>query len=162
MLVILAATNYTSILFPLLCLLRLMYICRLCLWSLAACNFRVCITIVANLGIEQLSVACRSNKPLPTQLPITPTNKRASFKAIKASFQIRSEQWVIYSLLSYFRLLVLVLTLLRVWQAQVLGKLGFLATPSRRKTEYLQPGAWTRQVGQPLHLLQWVWGAGSL
>ena len=90
LLFLLAATNHTSNLFPLLRLLLLMCGCGWCPWSLAARAFQVHATIVAKLGIGQQSAAYRSNRSLPTQLPIAPTNKRASFNAIKANSLMHS------------------------------------------------------------------------
>ena len=84
------ATNHTSNLLPLLFPLLLICSRRWCPWSLAAHAFQVHATIAANLGIGLQSAGCRSNRSLPTQLPISPTNKRASFKVVKASFQMHS------------------------------------------------------------------------
>ena len=137
----LVATNHINVLFLLsfllLCPLYLMYAHRLCPWSLAARAFWMHATIAAILGTEPQSVSCLSDRSFPTHLTVTPTNKRAQFKAVGAYFQMLSWLWVICSCLFHCSLLVLVPSLLGVWQVQAPEGLGFLATPSNSKTEEL-------------------------
>ena len=58
--------------------------------ELGARTFKAHATIASKLGIELQSAGCRSDRLLPTQLPIDPINKRANFKAVEASFQMHS------------------------------------------------------------------------
>ena len=79
------ATNHTSIIFPLPFPLLLTCARRWCPWSWVARSFLVHATIAARLGIGLYTVSCQGDRSLPNQLPIGPTNKRANFKAVKAS-----------------------------------------------------------------------------
>ena len=83
-------TNHTSIIFPLPFPLLLICARRWCPWSWVARTFLVRATIAAKLGIGLQSVSCQSNRSLPNQLPIGPTNRTANFKAVRASFQVCS------------------------------------------------------------------------
>ena len=84
------ATNHISIIFPLPFPLLLICGHRWCPWSWVARAFLAHSTIAASLGIGLQSAGCRSDRLLPNQLPIGPINKRASFKAVRATFQMHS------------------------------------------------------------------------
>ena len=88
------ATNHTSVMFPLPfpLLFPLPLICarRLCPWSWVVRVFLARAIIAARLGVGQQSTSCRSDRLLTNQLPTNPTKKRASFRAIEASFQMSS------------------------------------------------------------------------
>ena len=84
-LLLVVATNHTSIMFPLPCLLPLICGHRLCPWSWVARAFLVHATIAARLGIGLSTASCRSDRSLPNQLPTGPIKTRANFKLVKAN-----------------------------------------------------------------------------
>ena len=84
------ATNHTSVIFPLPCLLPLICGRRLCPWSWVARAFLARATIVATLGIGPLTAGCRSDRSLPNQLPTGPIKIRANFNLVKAHSTIHS------------------------------------------------------------------------
>ena len=86
----LVATNHTSVMFPLPCLLPLICGCRLCPWSWVARAFLVRATIVARLGIGLLTASCRGDRSLPNQLPTSPIKITADFNLVKANSTMRS------------------------------------------------------------------------
>ena len=77
------ATNHTSFMFPLPCLLPLICGRRLCPWSWVARAFLAHATIAARLGIGLLTAGCRGNRSLPNQLPTSPIKIRANFRLVK-------------------------------------------------------------------------------
>ena len=79
------ATNHTSIMFLLLCLLPLICGHRLCPWSWVARAFLARATIAARLGIGLLTAGFQSDRSLPNQLPTGPIKIRANFKLVKAN-----------------------------------------------------------------------------
>ena len=84
------ATNHTSVMFPLPCLLPLICGCRLCPWSWVARAFLARATTVARLGIGLLTAGCRGDRSLPNQLPTGPIKIRANFKLVKANLTMHS------------------------------------------------------------------------
>ena len=84
------ATNHTSVMFPLPCLLPLICGCRLCPWSWVARAFLARATIAARLGIGLLTAACRGDRLLPNQLPTGPIKIRANSNLVKANLTMRS------------------------------------------------------------------------
>ena len=84
------ATNHTSVMFPLPCLLPLICGHRLCPWSWVARAFLAHATIAARLGIGPSTAGCQSDRSLPNQLPTGPITTRANSRLVKANLIMRS------------------------------------------------------------------------